>query len=87
MKIEIEKSVCEGMSLVTFSEFETQGVATSFTMPAELATQLAERADFKHGINYGGKLVALFKDEADRDCAKDELEDFWPSNSWEEVTL
>ncbi len=61
--------------------------AYAVKVPAELAESIKARCEFRYGIKNEGVLVAVFKDECDRDFFRSELKEVWPAEKWEEVTL
>lgn len=77
MKVKVQDSIAEGMKSVTFFHGHDE---TTYLMPEALAriieTWLNAMHDFKHGILLDDKeLVAMFKDDGDRNVALSELDD------------
>lgn len=70
MKIKVENSFSPDMKTVTFFEGSTE---TVYLMPEALAKSLETRLNvmwqFTHGILRDRSLVAMFKNETDRDAA------------------
>lgn len=87
LRVEIEDSVCDGMKLVTFHK---DNESSSLTMDAELAMSIKDRCDigeiFRHGLNCDDKLTALFRNDQDRDTARDFFEDIYGDCVWRTVS-
>lgn len=83
MKVEI-KDTCYGdgsMKDVIFDDAYAAG-----RVPAELAESIKARCEFRHGIKCDGKLVAVFRDEFNRDLCRFRLDEIRPEGPWENVT-
>jgi len=85
MQVDIAKKDfdCDGNVEVTFIQDGRQSRAY---IPRATAESIKTRCEMGPGLQADGLLIAVFREESDRDYARDMLEDIYPDVEFEEVT-